>query len=360
MFLILLSAIYKIDSYNYENHKTNKRHIVNHPEMLPQKKYAHLMSFWFSNLRANIYWLEAIQYIGSNVISHEYKKYLYHMLDLITELNPYFERPYIIWQLLLPWENVRYENLSKEELEYYNNQAISIWKKWIENFCDKQKIEKIINQDNLEKLWSEAKYKDPCLTHRIPFNQAFIHYFYMNDYKKSSDYYKITSVNSDSLPWAKNMAAVMSWRSWDRLKSTYMFLTMASAEYEENEICMIIGQEINNNLWYIFENDVIDSNIIKHLNNISNEFITHDDEDIFWWSCDFNLNRAIREINLYYLDNANNKYKSDNNKYALSWEKLLEWWYIKYLPRDFQQYENYWIIYFFNNEQERFDYKMWY
>jgi len=33
---------------------------------------------------------------------------------LITELNPYFEKPYIIGQLLLPNYNERYENLSKE------------------------------------------------------------------------------------------------------------------------------------------------------------------------------------------------------------------------------------------------------
>jgi hypothetical protein len=37
------------------------------------------------------------------------------MLDLITELNPFFEKPYIIGQLLLPSYNERYENLSNEK-----------------------------------------------------------------------------------------------------------------------------------------------------------------------------------------------------------------------------------------------------
>jgi hypothetical protein len=36
------------------------------------------------------------------------------MLDLITELNPYFEHPYTIGQLLLPSYNPRYENITEK------------------------------------------------------------------------------------------------------------------------------------------------------------------------------------------------------------------------------------------------------
>jgi hypothetical protein len=39
------------------------------------------------------------------------------MIDLITELNPYFEHPYSIGQLLLPSYNERYEDLDKNEQE---------------------------------------------------------------------------------------------------------------------------------------------------------------------------------------------------------------------------------------------------
>jgi len=44
------------------------------------------------------------------------------MIDLITELNPYFEHPYSIGQLLLPSHNERYENLSKEQQEKHNDE----------------------------------------------------------------------------------------------------------------------------------------------------------------------------------------------------------------------------------------------
>jgi hypothetical protein len=48
------------------------------------------------------------------------------MLDLITELNPYFEKPYIIGQLLLPNYNDRYESLSTDEQNSYNKQGQEI------------------------------------------------------------------------------------------------------------------------------------------------------------------------------------------------------------------------------------------
>jgi hypothetical protein len=52
-------------------------------------------------------------------MSSVYKKYLFIILDLITELNPYFERPYEIGMLLLPNYNYRYESLTEtKELEY--------------------------------------------------------------------------------------------------------------------------------------------------------------------------------------------------------------------------------------------------
>jgi hypothetical protein len=53
--------------------------------------------------------LKTIQYIGSNAVSAEYKKYLYSMINLITDLSPDFEKPYVIGESLLPEYNYRYE-----------------------------------------------------------------------------------------------------------------------------------------------------------------------------------------------------------------------------------------------------------
>ena len=206
VFVFLLPAFivlsFKMWTINYAKHREIKANLVSHPDLLPTKEMAKITSFWFSNARADLYWLEAIQYIGSNAISAEYKKYLYPLIDIITDLNPYFEHPYLIGQLLLPEYNERYENRSEKEIKKWFLQAENLSLKWINNFCDKSKIESIKWEYNLSKLWSEDKYKDPCKSYMIPYYLAYIYYFYAKDPIKAAQYYKITSANTDSLEWA--------------------------------------------------------------------------------------------------------------------------------------------------------------
>jgi len=51
---------------------------------------------------------------------------LYHITDLVTELNPYFEHPYLVAQLLLPSYNERYEKLEEKDVIKYEDQAVSL------------------------------------------------------------------------------------------------------------------------------------------------------------------------------------------------------------------------------------------
>jgi hypothetical protein len=69
----------------------------------------------------------------------------------------------------------------------------------MKNFCDKSKIELIKKEDDLHKLWSEEKYSDPCSSYKIPYLLAYVYYFHLNDPAIASDYYKIASVNTDSV-----------------------------------------------------------------------------------------------------------------------------------------------------------------
>lgn len=109
---------------NYPIHREIRANIVNHPEFIPDVQTVRIASSGYDNLVADAYWLSAIQYIGSNAVSAEYKKYLYVMINLITDLNPYFTYPYRIGLLLIPDTNERYETLSKEEVKKNNNDAI--------------------------------------------------------------------------------------------------------------------------------------------------------------------------------------------------------------------------------------------
>lgn len=366
MFFILFLWIsvygfYKMSEINYKKHLEIKETFVSHPELLPTKDTAKYTAMWFKNFRADLYWLQAIQYIWWNAINSEYKKYLFAMLDLITELNPYFEHPYIIGQLLLPSHNERYEDLDKKWQEKHINEWIELGLKWIKNFCDEKKVELIMKEDNLQKVWTEEKYKDPCKSYQIPFNLAFIYFFYKKDPLKASDYYKLTSANRDSLEWAKIMSVIMRWKWWDREKSFFMFLNMATSIWDKDVNCKGFSNELQklsltNNLVI---NEKTISEIEKQRNKIFPKFDWKKETEILAdTKCINYLNKAIRELNMKYIEDANEVYKKKFWYDATDAKELFDKKFIKFLPTDFQQYESYGIIYKLDKETWRFDYKM--
>lgn len=363
LILFIFSWFYYINSMNYDRIKQIKYTIVKHPEFLPKKDMSKYLSFWFSNLRADIYWLEAIQYIWWNAVSSEYKKYLFSIIDLITQLNPYFEKPYLIWQLLLPTYNDRYEDLSIEDQNINIKQAEEIGLKWISNFCDEWKIKLIKNQDNLQEIWSNPIYKNPCKTSDLAFWQWFLYYFYLKQPKDSADFYKIASANDDWLEWAKTMAAIMNWKSWDREKSIMMFLTLVDSLKQDNKSCEIFSSELQKVSYLTFREQIpLSWEVIKNIDKLREENFSFNKEDdkksILLDDCSNYINKAVRELNLAYIEQANKKYFQDKKINAKDAKILFDQWYLDYLPVDFQQYDDYGIIYFFNEDNWNFDYKM--
>jgi hypothetical protein len=75
-------------------------------------------------------------------------------------------------------------------------------------------------------------------------------------------------------------------------------------------------------------------------------------------SCHNYVNKTVREINLYYLDKANKKYKKDTWKNAPNADELFKKGYVDFNPKDFQQYKDYGIKYQFNAKTGFFDYQM--
>lgn len=366
-FVLFLSFVFvaiSLNSSNYQKIKEIKYNTVSHPEFLPKKEFLKISSFWFSNVRADFYRIQAIQYIGSNVIWAEYKKYLYAMIDIISDLNPYFEHPYIIWELLLPDYNDRYENRTKEEQEENINQALNIWLKWVKNFCDKDKLEAIKWEYNLQNLWTKDKYKNPCKSWEIPYYLAYIYYFYLHDGISRAYYYKVTSANTDSIEWAKIMAAIMQGKWWDREKSIIMFLNMAKT-VENNKLCAQYSSELEQILLWVFTGKYsIDWTFIKQVDE-KRKLI---EEALSSWKkldslddtkCISYINKSVREINLYYLDQANKNYFKDKWENAINAKTLYDSKYINYLPKDFQKQEKSWreIIYTFDKDTWNFDYK---
>ena len=367
--LVILTGFYNINNANYSKHQDIKRNLVEHPENLPTKQTAVNTSFWFKNLRADLYWLQTIQYIWWNAISSDYKKYLYHITDLVTELNPYFEHPYLVAQLLLPSYNERYEKLEEKDVIKYEDQAVSLWLKWVENFCpDREKLDKIINENDLQKIWTNEEFKDPCREFMVPYYLAYIYYFYKKDPLEASKYYKIASANTNALWWAKVMAAIMQWKWWNREKSFFMFLNLAKYMQSGDLACNAFSQELEN-IWvwlFLKHNIALDWKLLKAIEETRNktfwDFNEEDEEKILSdTECSNYVNKAIRELNLAYVEIWNQKFMNTHPEWlpARHAAALYEEWYLDYLPIDFQQYEDYWIIYEYNYETKNYDYSMW-
>lgn len=365
-FIIAIVWFFKVNSLNYLKHIEIRDNFVKHPEKLPTNTFAKNTSFWFNNLRADIYWIETIQYIGSNAVSSKYKKYLYAITDLITDLNPYFEHPYKIGLLLLPDYNPRYEDVTEEQQLEYVKQAEKLWLKWIKNFCDLEKVKLIENEYDLTKLWSEEKYQDSCKSFDIPYFLWFVYYFHLHNPLEAAKYYKIASAQKDALEWAKVMAAVMQWKGWDREKAYFMFLNMGKTlDSSEDKVCSIYAGELEK-LWAaIFLNKApLTADILKWVaksrDEILWEFSDDREKELFSDSeCKNYIHKATRELNLYYVELANEKYKQDNDwASAKDAKELFDKWYMDYLPIDFQQYEDYGIIYKYNRDTGNFDYDM--
>lgn len=201
--------MYHVNTLNYIKHKQIEAVRVNHPERLPSSEAAKLTSFGFRNMMADSYWLRVIQYIGSNAVQGEYKKYLAAVMNIVTDLNPYFETPYTIGQLLIPSSSKSYEDKKdpEEQKNYRDGEKLGL--KGIKNFCDEAKIEAIKAEDDLRKIIHEEKYKNPCKSYKIPYYLAYIYYFYLGENLNAAQYYKVVAAQEDAPEGAKVLAAIM-------------------------------------------------------------------------------------------------------------------------------------------------------
>ena len=363
---ISILSFYKINTLNYQKVKEIQQNVINHPDSLPESSLAEITSIGFKNLKADWYWLQAVQYIGWNALESEYKKYLFEVLDLITDLNPYFEKPYIVGQLLIPSYNQRYESLSTQQQERYVQQWVDLGLKWVENFCDMEKVNLILKEDNLTEIWQNEKYKNPCKSYAPAYYLAFIYHFYLDDSLSASDYYKIAAANDDSPEWAKTLAAIMQWKWGNREKSTLMFLWLAKEIEPNDAVCTAFANELDG--YYkgvLASNTRLDWEIISGLENARSEifweFSEEREEEFFWDTrCTNFVIKAIREINLKYIESGNEKFRAENPwKNIRHAQFLYEDGYIDFLPTDAQQYWEYGIIYEYNFEKWKYDYTMW-
>lgn len=366
---------YVNEKINYPLHVKLRDSFVEHPEFIPKVKFVKITSWWFENIIADYYWLYSIQYIWKNAVSWEFKKYLYALLNFVTDLNPNFTYPYQIWELILPTTSKNEEISKKDEIKH-TEEARDLWLKWIKNNCDLKKIEKIKNESDLKKIWGNEEYKNSCTDSMIPYHLAYIYYWWLKDAKNASFYYKVTWTNEGAPTWARTMAAIMAGKSWDRQKAIIMFLSLAESidanqkDPNKQGLCGEFSKILKNILAPVLFNDDFFSNLnwtfvkkVEESRGTITKQLWEENVDFSAWRtenyCSYYLNKATRELNLWYIEGADKKFFNDFKFHALIPEDLFKKWYINYIPVDFQKVSKWqWIVYFFNDDINNWDYKM--
>ncbi|MGA1868130.1 MAG: hypothetical protein ACMUJM_06235 [bacterium] len=95
---------------------------------LPSGKFIKSLCLGFDHVVADILWIKAVGYFGAHVKSDRNYPWLYHILDLITTLDPLFRYPYEFGAIILSLEA---DNV---------HQSISILKKGIKYHPDYWKL----------------------------------------------------------------------------------------------------------------------------------------------------------------------------------------------------------------------------
>lgn len=292
-------------------HLAIEERLIQHPEFIPEAGTLRLVSSGFDNLIADFFWLSAIQYVGENAVSAEYKRFLYEMLSLVTDMNPAFTTPYEVGLLLLPDMNPRYETFTKEEQDKNVLKAVWLGEKGMELTCDKEKMKKILAEEELSKVWTDPQYKNPCSNAMIPYYLAYVEYYNRKNADKASEYYRIAAANEDSPTGARVMSAIMKGKSGGRGKSILMFLSIAESlgtEQKSTEACRTVAREMRDVLAPAFENDnqgQIPSEFVRAADEFRKEAVKNLDEKVDAGNmdgmCSTYLGKALRELNIEYL-----------------------------------------------------------
>jgi len=77
---------------------------------LPSGRVLHIVTLGFDQVAADIIFIKMISYFATHSATDHTYTWLYHMADIITDLDPYFRFPYIFAGLMLNLEANQFDN----------------------------------------------------------------------------------------------------------------------------------------------------------------------------------------------------------------------------------------------------------
>ena len=100
-FIVLFSCVFLIQTYIDRSFDRDREERLLY---LPSGHYLKPASLGFDSLIADLLWIKAIGYFGGHYLTDRSYKWLYHILDLVTTLDPHFKYPYEFGGVILALE----------------------------------------------------------------------------------------------------------------------------------------------------------------------------------------------------------------------------------------------------------------
>lgn len=172
---------------------------------------------------ADAVWLRFIQYYGEHRMTDARFELMYHILDILTTLDPKFLYSYTLGALMLTHDAQR--------------------------------------PDQAEALLRKGMYLNPN-EWRIPFTYGFINYIFLKEYRVAQTYFRLASIKPDAPDMPKRWYAFITYLKLGDLRTSLALWTDLynnSNNPEEKEIALIYMKNIKMRIDIDFLNEKIDA-----------------------------------------------------------------------------------------------------
>lgn len=221
LLLLIANLSYRIDS------KKTSHELIGELMYFPSGFAVRALSLGFYVPLADMVWLRFIQYYGEHRMTDARFDLMYHILDILTTLDPYFVHAYTLGALMLTHDANR------------PDQAMALLKKGMQADYDE---------------W------------RIPFIYGFIHYVFLKNYEIAFSYMRISAQKTTAPDMPKRWAAHMAYRKLGDLRTSlalWLDLHNNAKNPEEKAIAELYIKEIKMKLDLEYLNKKIEEFIAK-------------------------------------------------------------------------------------------------
>lgn len=187
------------------------------------------LSMGFHGSLADLVWFRFIQYYGEHRLTDAKFEYMYHILDILTTLDPRFTYAYTLGGLMLTHDAER------------PDQARLLLRKGMQVYPES---------------W------------RIPFIYGFIHYVFLRDYGVAEAYFRIAAQRPDAPDLSKRWAAFLLYRHIGDLK-TSLSLWIDLYNNSQNPEERIIAAHYISKIKMLLDIELLDKKIVEFKNALA-------------------------------------------------------------------------------------------